>query len=375
MPLTEQLDRLAAFEPTTLPVISLYLNTEPNEHGRAQWQSFVRKAFSERLASFGKRSPERASFERDQERILAYLEGELAPPANSVAVFACAGEDDFWEAVQLPAPIPEHRLYVYHQPHLYPLARLNDQFPRYAALVVDTNAARLFVFGLAQQFSEERVQNTKVSRTSVGGWSQSRYQRHTENYHLHHAKEVVDVLERVVREEQIDRIVLAGDEVIIPLLREQMPQALAAKVVDVVRLDITTPEHEVLQATLEVVQEQDAQDAAHKVERLLDEYRADGLAVIGVHNTLQALVNGQVDEVLISTDLEQYRAGLENVGMPLAPLVPNTDANEMTRLIKVADQLVTKAHQTGATVTFIEDGMLLADVGGAGAFLRYRLNR
>jgi peptide subunit release factor 1 (eRF1) len=61
--------------------------------------------------------------------------------------------------------------------------------------------------------------------------------------------------------------------------------------------------------------------------------------------------------------------------MPLAPLVPNTDANEMTRDIKVADQLVTKAHQTGATVTFIEDGSLLADVGGAGAFLRYRLDR
>lgn len=373
MPLSEHLDRLAAFAPTTLPVVSLYLNTEPNAHGRAQWQPFVRKAFSERLDTFPLRSPERASFERDQARIVAYLEGELAPSANGVAIFACAGEDDFWEAVQLDAPITQHRLYVYHQPHLYPLARVNNQFPRYAALVVDTNAARLFVFGLGTTLDTTRVTNRKMRREQ-GGWTEARYQRRTENVHTKHAKEVVDVLERVVREEQIEHILLAGDEVIIPLLRAQMPHALAAKVIDVVRLDMTTPEHAVLQATLEVVQEQNAQDDVHKVERLLDEYRADGLAVIGVHNTLQALVNGQVDEVLISADLEQYRAGLEEVGMPLAPLVPNTNDNDMTRDIKVADQLITKAHQTGATVTFIEDGTLLADVSGAGAFLRYRLD-
>ena len=271
-------------------------------------------------------------------------------------------------------PITEHRLYVYHQPHLYPLARTNDQFPRYAALLVDTNAARLFVFGIGTTLDETRVASRKMRREK-GGWTEARYQRRTENVYTKHAKEVVDLLDRVVREEQINHVVLAGDEVIIPLLREQMPHALAAKVIDVLRLDMTTPEHEVLQATMDVLQEQDVQDDVHKVERLLDEYRADGLAVIGVHNTLQALANGQVDDVLISADLEQYRAGLEDVGMPLAPLVPTTDDNDMTRQIKVADHFVTKAHQTGARVTFIEDSRLLADGGGAGALLRYRLDR
>ena len=34
MPLIDQLDRLAAFEPAPYPVVSLYLNTQPNQHGR-----------------------------------------------------------------------------------------------------------------------------------------------------------------------------------------------------------------------------------------------------------------------------------------------------------------------------------------------------
>jgi peptide subunit release factor 1 (eRF1) len=40
----------------------------------------------------------------------------------------------------------------------------------------------------------------------------------------------------------------------------------------------------------------------------------------------------------------------------------------------VADDLVTRAKQTGARVTFIEDPALLEEVGGVGAILRYRIN-
>ena len=41
--LDERIDRLAEFPPTTLPVISLYLNTQPDQHGKAQYTSFLKK--------------------------------------------------------------------------------------------------------------------------------------------------------------------------------------------------------------------------------------------------------------------------------------------------------------------------------------------
>lgn len=375
MPLNDVLDRLAAFEPTTFPVLSLYLNTQPDQHGRADFESFVRKEFRTRVATYPLRSAERQSFARDAERITKYLAEELLPSANGLAIFACSGADDFFEALQLDAPIDEHRLYVYHQPHVYPLARLSDQYRRYAALIVDTNSARLFVFGLGEKLGSARLKNVKVSRTSVGGWSQARYQRHVRNYHLHHAKEVVDALERVVRAENIQQIILGGDEVIIPTLREQMPHHLKECVVDVLRLDITTPEHEVLTATLEALREQDVKDDAEKVERLLDEYRAGGLAVVGAHDTLLALSNAQVDELIISASLEEIHDEEEEIGTPLVSDAPITekDGDKQTRTVMVADELVTRARQTGANISFIEEVSLLADVGGIGAMLRYRL--
>jgi hypothetical protein len=39
----------------------------------------------------------------------------------------------------------------------------------------------------------------------------------------------------------------------------------------------------------------------------------------------------------------------------------------------VPDELVTKAAQTSASVSFIQDAALLEPVGGVGAFLRYRI--
>jgi peptide chain release factor subunit 1 len=373
MPLSEHLDRLAAFEPTPLPVLTLYLNTQPDQHGRANFEPFVRKELQARGQTFPLRSPERESFEQDAGRIRRYLRDELRPSTNGVAIFACAGQDGFFEAIQLDAPFPKNRLYVYHQPHIYELARLDDHYRRYAALIADTNSARIFVFGLRTTLAKDGVQNTKVSRTSVGGWSQARYQRHIENYHLHHAKEVIETLDRVVREEEIARLVLAGDEVIVPVLRRQLPPHLADKVVDVLRLDITTPEHEILRTTVEAMREQDARDDVERVQGLLDEYRSGGLAVVGARDTLAALVHGQVDRLFLTASITHLDNDMQGEDWRLFASLSGLDQEGATPDFIIPDALVTRARQTGAGTFFIEDPALLAGVGGVGAILRFRL--
>jgi peptide chain release factor subunit 1 len=375
MSLNQLLDRLAVFTPTELPVLSLYLNAQADQHGRDSFASFVRKELPTRAKTYPLRSPARESVDRDTERIKKYLQDEVQPSTNGIAIFACAGAEEFFEAVQLEVPLTKHELYVDHQPHLYPLARVLDQHQRYAVLLADTNAARLFVFGTGERLQAKEVQNTKVSHTRVGGWSQARYQRHVKNYHLQHAKEVVEALGQVVQQDKIERIILAGDEVIIPVLREQMSPQLLDKVIDILRLDITTPEHEIVQAALGALHEQDAKDEEDKVRRLLDEFRSGGLAVVGAHDTLAALANGQVDELVISATLENLQAEEEEVDALLTARAPDGEANSSTNspVVIVADELVTRARQISAQVTFIENPALLADVGGVGARLRYRL--
>jgi len=346
-PLRAQLDQLAIFEPTDLPVISLYLNMQPDQHGRTQVGSFLKKTFSERQKTFASGTPERESFDQDVQRINAFVAEDVKRSANGLCIFACHGTGLF-ETVQLSAPLADHGLFIGAVPHLYPLARVNDQYPRYAALLADTNSARLFVFSLGVTESQREVRNLKTRKTSMGGWSQARYQRHTENFHLQHMKEVVDMLDRVVREEAIDHIVVSCDDVTKPLLANELPKHLSEKIVDIVPMDIKAPEHEVLRLTLEALRANDAKTDQESVEAMIGAWRAAGLAVAGPEDTLEALQMGQVEELIITATPGALRPEL-------------------------GDELVTKAHATSARIRFIENSDLLSEVGGVGALLRFRI--
>jgi peptide subunit release factor 1 (eRF1) len=370
------LARLVAFEATTFPVVSVYLNTQADQHGRAADAApYLHREFKALARTFAPGCPERHSFDRDVERIVSYTADQIDPAANGVAIFACWGAGEFFEAIQLTTPVSDNRVYACPQPHLYHLARLDEQYPRYAAVLTDTNTARIFVFGLDHVIGAETVNGKKVHRVKVGGWSQARYQRRVGNAHQEHAKEVMERLAQIVREDKVSHIILAGDQVVIPLLQEQLPREMVS-MVEVMKLDIHASQQDVLTATLAKLLEQEARTAAEKVDRLMQQYRARGLAVAGFEETLEALVNGQVDELLISGALEDSHPLPEEVRAILAPELPDSEggtASEEPRQASLPDLLVTKAKHSGASVTFIEDAALLESVGGVAAFLRWRV--
>jgi peptide chain release factor subunit 1 len=372
----EQLmESLLTFDAIPAPVISLYLDARVNEVGKRNFMPFVRKQLSERVKSYPLNSEERASVEEDFVRIMRYLEDGVREQTQGVALFACSALDDYFQVGQFEAHFERNRLVVSERPHVYPLARLIDQYRRYAVVLADTNRAEIFVFAGGRAVEQDSIANVKTKHTSVGGWSQARYQRHEENYHLHHAKEVVDALERTVREEQIEDVILAGDEtVVIPILREQMSKELEEKVVDVIKLGIDTPEHELLDESLTAFRRHDSLTDMEKVERLLGEFRGDNLAVAGVPDTLAALSNGQVEEMLIVAAADGLKFDEEEVRKVLE-IYHADDIPETLDARAVADELIRRANQlSAARTTFIEDTTRLEQLGGVGALLRYRIS-
>jgi peptide chain release factor subunit 1 len=241
------------------------------------------------------------------------------------------------------------------------------------------------VFATGELVSQQDLKGEKTRRSSQGGWSQARFQRHIENFHLQHVKDIVAELERIVQQEGITQILTAGDEVILPLLREQMPKHLAEKVVDHLKLDARAPLEDVLAATVEAMGRQNERSDREKVDAAIGAYRAGGLGVVGPEETLAALAKGQVDELLLTATVE----GIENISNQAATMATSNDSTLLEpavetaaggeaaqadpRVVRLADELVTRARQTGARVTFIEDPSLLGDYGGVAASLRFRI--
>jgi len=128
----------------------------------------VREELGERARSFGERTPARAAYDTDAERIVQWLESEPRPSAHGLAVFAC-GAAGVFEAVELSAPV-ETELVVGRGPHLYPLARLLDQGRRYAVAVTDTHQARIFVvaLGVSGSARPSRMRSARARPPAVG---------------------------------------------------------------------------------------------------------------------------------------------------------------------------------------------------------------
>jgi len=359
------MEMLAALEPSPFPVISLYLSLTPNQNGRENWDQFIRKVFNERGKMLRIDSPERGSFDRDAERIRQYLEQPRDAAYQGIAIFACA-EAELFEAIPLETPFDDHWMFVGSVPHLYPLAKLIDTYPRYAAVMLDTNKARIQVLSLAAAERDEKVVSDKTRRTSKGGWSQARYQRRADNVHVQHMKEVVDALDKIVREENINQVVVSADVVALSKFKEQLPAHLADKIVD------TVPQSDAFDA----IRVKDAETDVEKVQELLDEWQSGGLGVVGPEATLSAFELGQVDELIITGSVNTLKPVQKLPdGATFEMQVETSDPTgriDEARL-KLSAELIKRAQQTAASIRFIEDATLLEDVGGVGALLRFRI--
>jgi peptide chain release factor subunit 1 len=374
--LSDRLEKLAFFEAQGSPVVSLYLNLSPDQHGRDNYLSFCRKSFADGLKGFRQHSPQRGSFERDVERIETYLANEVNRSANGLAIFASAGAGELFEAVQLDVPFDEHWIFIGHVPHIYPLARLVDRYPRYASALFDTNRAQIFVFSLGTVETHTPVQGVRTRKHSMGGSSQARYQRHVENFHLHHIKEVVDTLDRIVTADNIQHIIVEGEDVAVPLFKKALPAHLREKVVDVLALDRQAADDDIARATLDALRRKDAEDDSERVAQAIGAWHAGGLGVAGPEETIRALQRGQVEELLIAAtplDLNPVTT-LPDDGAPEL-IAANTSAPRRPddRLLRLSEQLVSRAQKTGARVRVIEDKELLRDHGGVAALLRFRV--
>jgi peptide chain release factor subunit 1 len=357
-------------------VISLYLDLAPDQHGRETWDAFTRKAFVERVAPFKSDSAERESIERDIERIRTHLASNVSPAANGIAIFASSGSDGFFEAVPLDVPLGDHWLFIGATPQLYPLMRLIDQFPRYAVVALDTNQAHIFVFGLGAVERRTDVHGVKTRRHSQGGRSQPRYQRHLENFHLHHLKEVAEALDAVVSRDRIHHIVIAGDDVVAAHLKTELPKHLAEKVVDAMRLDRQAGEEELAHAALERLRQKDAETDSERVSEVVGAWLAGALGAAGPEAVMRALERGQVEELLIAA-MPQTLRPMQTLPDGSAPQTVVADTSQPDppdhRQLQLSQELVTRAQQNAARIRFIEDPELLRPYGGVAAALRFRI--
>lgn len=343
--------RLADVESTEAFVLSLAMDVRPQAHGERPGSRPQLTVVRDRLRairdSLDAHSPRRESFDADVERIERFLEEEDLDGTDGVAIFACHAVG-LWEVVRWNEPL-ETRAAAGPTADLFGLARLLEDAESAVVAVVDSNSCRLFVTrrGSLDELAgpDERPEDHR--RSDVGGWSQSRYQRHVDHHDKQFAQEAAAAIERLVERERAKHVILAGDERTVPVLEQELSESVRTLVEHVARIGMRASADEVradLRPMLAAIQRREAADAA---DRAIAEWLADDLGVVGVEATMAALEAGQVDQLVID------------------------EAASLDELLRA--ELVRQAARTGAGVEIVREHASLSAHGGVAATLRFRI--
>jgi peptide subunit release factor 1 (eRF1) len=376
-------------EPDGTPFFSIYLNAEAGQNGRDTFPIWLKKPLSDEEQKYKEDEGELAKFNGAAERIQDFVENEVDPAANGIAIFTKMG-DDYFEVVQLDVAFPQSKFFSLDRPHIFPLARAVNENPRYAVLWADKNKADIYVFGgetrirsdVDVESKVESIQNEVTQAAQAGGWSQQRFARRREKFHLEHAKEVVAELEEVMKKFNVEHFVICGDEeTILPVIKPELSKPMEEKLLGSFSMSQYDSEEEIREKSLEVVSIEMATLQQQKIEQLNDAAKSSAkMGTLGVEDTLRALANGQVEELILASNIDTFDYSKKKVKKILKEYEPGDDtapadaASAIGDAAQIADQLIVRAINTAARITFIKDESMLEEAGGVGAILRFNMN-
>jgi peptide chain release factor subunit 1 len=237
--------------------------------------------------------------------------------------------------------------------------------------LVDYARARLFMVHLGGIEEVSDVLDDVPGRHDQGGWAQMRMQRHVDDHRRRHLKRVADALFRLHERRPFERLTLAGPaEAHVDILRE-LHRYVRDRVRASVSLPITARTDEVLAHALRIEEDLERRAERERVERVSNAAAAGTRGVVGLPQTLSALSEGRVAELIVSADLESPGAtcpacGRLSDGADRCPAC----GSAVVRVPDVVEAAVAQAVRDGCRVdTVNSDG--LSQLGGIGALLRF----
>ena len=262
--------------------------------------------------------------------------------------------------------------------HLMPLVRSLADDVRYVLVVLDRTGAEIT---LARSHAVEPARTRTVEgghdlihKIPGGGWAHLRYQHAVQDSWDHNAAAVDEELDRIVRTERPEVVLLTGDTKAAAALRSKASQAVLDLLVDVQGGSRSPGANE--QAFAVAVEE--AIDAVRTKRRravldaFVQERGRSGAAAEGLAAVVAALRRSQVRTLLLHDD----PTSTATLWIGDDPLTIGTSAEEV-RALGVSDPFEVRADAaiiralagSDADIELLEDGVELVD--GIGAVLRY----
>jgi peptide chain release factor subunit 1 len=372
----ERIRSLAGWNTGGFPVTTLYLDLDGRRRPRRR--DYVRRAEDLVEAACDQaRALGRDSFLSvcdDANKVRSFVQHDLdrRGALRGLAVFSCS-RAGLWEAVELSHPIRDG-VRVGDRPHLVPLEALLELAETFCTLLVDRERARIFLSSLGEIEEVSRLLDDVPGQHEQGGWAQARLQRHIQDHVHRHLKHVADTLLRIQRGRPFDHLVLAGPEEAVAELERDLHDYARRRILARLSLPMTASADDVLERVTDLEVELEAAREREAVDRLLSEAgSATGRAVTGMADTLTALEANRAEILVVAEDLRATGVRCRRCGHLAARQEGPCEScgGPVAEVPDLVEEAVELALRHRCRVETVGDGRPLADVGGAGALLRF----
>lgn len=338
--------------------------------GEAGWRRVEARA--EKIAGMLADDSDAATHFRESYRLVRDWIGDHPPEEGKGSCVFASYVLDFVQGHQVSVPVPD-TLYLGTTPYVRPLARLQDTYEKFALVVADNTATRIYLVAAEHTELEDRIKGDIKNRVKKGGWSQKRYARKRKSDLHDYAGEVADALEELDREESFHHIVLLGSEETTREIREALNTPLSDRVIGEKTADLDADTAELVDDAYDVYFKEERREDRHLWEEIRDDYFSGGPAAVGSEDVLMALLNGRAERLLVTQDVKMTGVrcrDCDNVAAGEPDQCPYCKKADLIPL-DLVNELVRRAELTDADVDFTAPLSGLSKVGEVAALLRY----
>ena len=363
---------LAGIVESPTPFVSCYLNLEADKE--TIHQTIDQRANLLRRVLKGS---DLDDFEESIGAIKLYIEHKLLPEAKGLAFFARSSfGKEFYMPLQFAVPLP-NQLRIYPTPNIYNLMELKDTYERYLVMIATTQWVRIVEVNLGAATIQAWSENPALRERVGEEWSETQYQLYRHNHEANFLQEKIATLEKLMQSGEHSHLILAGNPQRTARIREALPEHIASKLMDTVPASRRDEQTDIVTATLSVFVEQEELESQSIAERLIQDIRTQGLAVVGAKDCLDSLLRGVVDTLIM---LQSYNpepgwfcSTCNEMGetTPATNICPHCQSTTV-RPTDLREELVRQAGKMDCPVEVVEYCEALSELGGVGCLLRFR---
>ncbi len=314
-------------------------------------------------------NPAKRYFDENVSAVKNYL-GQNPLKSGSVCIFACWALN-FFKAIPLAVPVRD-LVWINSSPYIRPLAMLQEEWESFAIILLDHSNARLYLMTSAEIADTKKMHKDIMNKHKKGGWSQARFQRLRKGAIDHFFKEVSDYLVGFLKKEKVRRIVIAGPGNAKKEFSEYLPADIQSKIIGLIDMDFDVPEGQLISDSLKTFFEKESQEENEIVDNLRAEILKGGLVTYGVDDTLDAVIAGRAELLLINMGktTKGWKCEICNL-FRSGTMETCYNCGKEVFTVDVVEEMIEAAESMGTTLEFIKDNEFLEELGGVAAFLRY----